>query len=374
MKITCFGDLHIGNKNFGFLDSETGLNTREIDALNLIDKIIDYNLENSIKLLVFAGDMYKNNSPSPTLQTKVNEKIKRGVDAGLTILLLDGNHDISKMETAHSALKNFDTFNVEGVIHTRFHKEYIYEENSEKIKFVFLPTYHTKESIEEIVNNTIYDIPVIFIFHGTLQGANLNDYLIEHRETFVDSKLFHRDGVLGVICGHLHKHQIINKKPLIFYTGSTQRIDFNEENQEKGFVVFDIKNLDYEFIELDSQKFMTINMDLTTEIDIEGKLLNEINKNSKKIKDAIVRIQLDLEEGTRFNERNIYNTLEQIGAKNVLDIQKNFNYKRNMRNKELTENISIKQGLELFYKDKIRQKERIELGNKLIEEMEKKEK
>jgi len=372
LKILCFADLHIGTKLHGFLDSETGLNTRELDALNLIDNIIDYALDNNIKIITFAGDMYKNNLPTTTLQTKVNEKIKRGVDSGLTILLLDGNHDISKMETAHSALKNFDIFDINGIVHTRFHKEFIYEENEEKIKFVFLPTYHTKEEIENIVNNTVYDVPVIFIFHGTLSGANLNEYLITSKECYIDSTIFHKEGILSVICGHLHKYQIINMDPLIFYTGSTQRIDFNEEDQEKGFVVFDTENLQYDFIELNSQKFFTLNIDLTLENDIEKKILDEIKYNSEKIKDAIVRIKLDLEEGSRFNERKIYLELQKIGAKNILNIQKNFNYKRNMRNQELTENLSIQQGLELFYKNKTREKERIELGNKLIEKLEEK--
>ena len=374
MRILSFADLHIGVKTFGVLDPKTGLNTCEIDALNLLDQIIDHALSNNIKIIVFSGDMYKNNLPTTTLQTKVNEKIKRGVDSGLTILLLDGNHDISKMETTHSALKNFDIFNIEGVVHTRFHKEYIYEDNGEKIKFVFLPTYHTKEGIEEIVNNTIYDIPVIFIFHGTLQGANLNDYLIENREIFVNSAIFHRDGIKAVICGHLHKYQILNRDPLIFYTGSTQRIDFNEENQEKGFVVFNTKNLEHEFIELNSQKFFTLDLNLITETDIENKILNELNNNSEKIKDAIVRIRLDLEEGIRFDERKIYKELEKMEAKNILNIQKNFNYKRNIRDREMNENISIAQGLELYYKNKSRSKERIELGKKLIEESEKREK
>ena len=40
-----------------------------------------------------------------------------------------------------------------------------------------------------------------------------------------------------VALGHIHKHQVIGQNPHVVYSGSIQRIDFGEENDEKGFCV-----------------------------------------------------------------------------------------------------------------------------------------
>lgn len=370
IKITACADVHLGMKLYGKIDPITGLNTREIQTLSILDDIIDYNLKNNIKLFVLAGDAYKNNMPSPTLQDEFNKRIKRASDNGITCLILDGNHDVSKMNSTASALKQFDTLNVHNVIHTRFHKEYIYEQDGEKIKFVFLPTYHTKEEIEDIVKNTKYTgEPIVYIGHMTLTGANLNDWLIADKETYIDKSIFNREGVKAVITGHLHKFQILNSDPLIFYTGSTQTIDFNEENQEKGFVVLtlDNDNIDYEFNKVNSQKFYTFKVDVAGNELATDYVLSNLNTN--KIKDSIVRVILNIDEDTKVNDKEIIDYINKYDPFCVLDIQKFYVNKKLVRNAELTENLSVYKSLELYYDGKPRSKERIELGKKILGEL-----
>ncbi|MFM8490588.1 MAG: Rpn family recombination-promoting nuclease/putative transposase, partial [Candidatus Methylopumilus sp.] len=54
----------------------------------------------------------------------------------------------------------------------------------------FLPTYHTAEEIENIVKNTKYEgHPIVYIFHSTINGANLNDWNIAEKETYVEESL-----------------------------------------------------------------------------------------------------------------------------------------------------------------------------------------
>jgi exonuclease SbcD len=192
MKICCFADLHAGVKTYGKLDPITGLNTREIEAFNILDQVIDYCISNKIFVLVGAGDMYKNNSPSPTLQDEFNKRIKRASDAGIQVLLLDGNHDVSKLETSVSATKSFNTLEVSNVVHTRFHMEYgvVDDTTGKTYQFVFLPTYHTKQQIESIVNKINYDYPTIFIGHLTMRGAMLNDWLITEKEVYIETDVF----------------------------------------------------------------------------------------------------------------------------------------------------------------------------------------
>jgi exonuclease SbcD len=368
-----FADFHLGVKSYGKLDSETGLNIREVKALETLDNMIQYAIDNNIKLIVGAGDMYKNSLPSPTLQNEFNKRIKKAADKGITVLLLDGNHDVPKVDQKSSPLKPFDTLDIPNVIHTRFHREYIYEENGEKIKFVFLPTYHNKQKIKDIIKNTEYEgFPIVYIGHITIKGALLNDWLVENKEIYIEAEEFNREGVAAAILGHLHKHQILLEDPLVFYTGSTQRIDFNEEKQPKGFIELNIKqngDTSYDFIEVKSQKFLTLKLEYNCDGDITDDILRELDKNKDKIKNSIVRIQIKMNEGTTLQENKIYKYGYVLGALNMLGVQKEYDYQDRSRNEELTENVSVNDGLKMYYGDKERSEERIQLGKEIINEI-----
>lgn len=374
IKILSFADFHVGVKTYGKIDPETGLNTREIQTLEILDEMVDYAINNKIPVIVAAGDMYKNNLPTPTLQDEFNRRMKRAADAGICCLILDGNHDVSKMQTTSSAMKQFSTLEVPNIIHTRFHKEYIFNDSEgNKIKFVFLPTYHTKEEIKSIVDKTTYDgYPIVFIGHMTVRGAALNDWLIEDKEIYIDMEDFYKDGVAAVICGHLHKHQILNQNPLIYYTGSTQRVDFNEEKQPKGFVLLDVNqdcSVENEFIEVQSQKFYTLKLDVQNNSNATEFIIDNLIKDEEKIKNSIVRIILDVNDATQINEKEIYQKINEFNAFNILDIQKVYDYRKHARNSEITEHLSIEKSLELYYQNKPRAKERIELGKEIIKQL-----
>ena len=75
MKLICFADTHAGVKNYGRLDKNSGLNEREIQTLGLLNEVVEYAINNFADGVVFAGDMYHKNMPSPTLVNKVNEII-----------------------------------------------------------------------------------------------------------------------------------------------------------------------------------------------------------------------------------------------------------------------------------------------------------
>src|SRR5262245_22717830 len=43
-----------------------------------------------------------------------------------------------------------------------------------------------------------------------------------------------------VALGHHHPYQVLRERPPVIYAGSMQRVDFGEEGDPKGFVVFDL--------------------------------------------------------------------------------------------------------------------------------------
>lgn len=375
MKIVCFADFHLGVNSYGKIDPTTNLNTRILKALESLDEMIEYTIKKNIKIVVFAGDAYKNSIISSNVQAEFNKRMRKLVDNGIKVLLLDGNHDVDKIETKKSPLNVYDDLKVENLYQTRFHKEIELKIDNETIKFVFLPTYHTEAEIREIVDNTTYDgIPIVYILHSTLRGANLNDWNIAEKETYIDPVIFDKTGVAACISGHLHKHQILYNKPLVFYTGSLQRVDFSEEKQDKGFVVLDVEQdgtVTYDFIKVESQKFFTLDLDLIGESDETDIIIDNLEMFKKKIENAIVRIRIDINKSNAINEARIYERAYELGAENVLDIQKKFQKQNTTRVAGLTEHVDEYKALEMYYNGKDNADKLIEKGKSIIEQAKK---
>ena len=63
MEICCIADIHIGVKSYSPIDPKTHFYTRELEALNNLQYVINKCLEKSISILVIAGDIYHNSKP-----------------------------------------------------------------------------------------------------------------------------------------------------------------------------------------------------------------------------------------------------------------------------------------------------------------------
>lgn len=368
IKIATFADFHLGVKTYGIVDSKTGLNTREINALKSLDIMIDYCIDNNIKYILGAGDMFKNNLPSPTIQNEFDKRIHRASSNGIILYLMSGNHDVSSLGTAKSPLETYKTLKVNNVYHSRFTEEYYINDN---LRILMLPTYCNQTEIENILDNYQKDVPTIVVGHSTILGAKLNDWLLEQNENAVDCKIFERPGIIAVVLGHLHKYQILNTCPLTYYTGSLQRIDFSEELQEKGFVVLEIddKKVDYKFIEVSSQKFHTINLDLTS-IEDEMTHITKIIENDKmKINGSIVRLSMDVKKNNNINDSIIIKQLKEHNVESIASIQKNVNRDESIRNKDINETITEEKALDIYLKDNDNKNEIMKLGLEIVNKL-----
>ena len=101
-----------------------------------------------------------------------------------------------------------------------------------------------------------------------------------------------------VALGHIHKKQILSHDPPVIYPGSLQRIDFSEEDDEKGFFVIDVAvggQASFKFHPIKERRFLTIKVNIgPQEIDPTQAVLREIERHD--ITDAIVRVQITIPE------------------------------------------------------------------------------
>ena len=372
MKIITFADAHIGISTYSTIDPETNLSTRVLDSLNGIDQIINYAEENNIKYILFAGDMFKNALPSPTLVREINKRIKASAEKGIKWIIQDGNHDVSPLETAKSASDPLSTLKVENVEHTRFEKTYMIDNN---IRVLVLPTYTTQEEVENILSKYNDNIKTIVMGHFTSLNAKLNDWLIASNEDAIDIKIFQKPNILAVVLGHLHKHQILNTNPLSYYCSSTIRTDFNEEHDKKGFVVLDIDNnynVSYIFKEIKTQEFLSVKMDLVGEDDAQANVMAYLNHIKNDLNDKVVRVQLTLDKENNIDDNEILEFLKNNNVSYIANISKIFDREQLIRNKDINEQITEEEALREYFKDNSDKDEIIKLGISIINEMKEK--
>jgi exonuclease SbcD len=100
-----------------------------------------------------------------------------------------------------------------------------------------------------------------------------------------------------VALGHVHRHQNLNpsNEPAVVYPGSIERVDFSEEDEEKGYVMVTItpgsrgdRTTQWEFCPLPARRFCTLRVDLSESADPLADLLKAIDP--AKVTDAVVRV------------------------------------------------------------------------------------
>jgi exonuclease SbcD len=101
-----------------------------------------------------------------------------------------------------------------------------------------------------------------------------------------------------VALGHIHRHQVPSYHPPIVYAGSMERLDFSEEEDDKGFYVVDIEGkgkVSFDFHPVEARRFLTIRVHIDSQDpDPTLTILDAIAQRQPEIKDAIVRLQIAL--------------------------------------------------------------------------------
>src|SRR5262245_391293 len=115
IKLLHLADLHIGMENHGRLDPASGLHSRLIDYLERLDEAIDVGLDAGVDIVLIAGDIYNTRTPIPTHQRECAKRINRLRSAGLPVVILTGNHDISPSAGRAHSIEIFETLTIEGV-------------------------------------------------------------------------------------------------------------------------------------------------------------------------------------------------------------------------------------------------------------------
>jgi len=115
LRLLHLADIHFGMENYGRLDAATGLNRRLLDFARSVHCAIDYALDHSVHLAIFAGDIYKHRDPDPSWQREFAQCVRRLTDASVPVVILVGNHDLPNTVGKAHAVEIFATLGLPGV-------------------------------------------------------------------------------------------------------------------------------------------------------------------------------------------------------------------------------------------------------------------
>ena len=283
MKILAFADAHINAVQSGRWDNTTGLPVRVMDFLRSLDTIIDTAIEKNVDLVIFAGDAYKNNTPSPAHQAAFDSRILRLENAKIETYLLVGNHDMSSRSCDH-ALTTFKTFKAK-YIHVVDEIELIKTDAFDIVNLCWVHKSHLVtgeviQQLETLIEGMDPNTPNIFMGHCSIVGAKFSSerLIMLGDDLILPSKLLTESDFDFVILGHIHKHQVIDDQ--IIYPGSIERVDWGESGEDKGFIIADVRkdSCDWKFHKLDTRPMLDYKVLLESKEEIHQAIYREMDK------------------------------------------------------------------------------------------------
>ena len=329
MKILHFADLHLGVENYsGGINPESGLSWRFHDFLSTFDEVVDYALSENVDLVLFCGDAYKSRDPSQTHQREFARRIWKLSSSGIPVFLLIGNHDLPNAFGRATTLEIFRTLDIPNVTVASSLGTYQVETKAGPLQVVALPwarksailsreetknlTFdEVNERLEQILTERLKieiealdrNLPAVLAAHVSLANAKPGSErgMIIGRDYVLLPSVVRDPALDYVALGHIHKKQVLSPAdPPVVYPGSLERIDFSEEDDEKGFFIVEISQkgqTSFEFHPVKARRFLTIKVDLGPgEPEPTQAVLRAIARRQPEIKDAIVRLQVTLPE------------------------------------------------------------------------------
>jgi len=346
VKLLHTADIHLGFKTHGRRDPETGLSTRLLDVRDSLDAVVQRALDADVDAFLFCGDAYHTADPTPTQQKIFVQCLRPLAEAGIPIVLIVGNHDHPVTFGRASSLDIFD--HVTGEVHC-YRKPapnvQVVDTKSGPLQLIPLPwpirsqilakdEYRTmspdelRQFIEEHYVTYVQrrteeirgeepgvtpdgteralspDVPTVLAGHVTVQGAALagseHTTTIASEPTFTVGQLAVRS-IDYVALGHVHRPQDRNEDghPPVVYSGSIERVTFNEADERKGFRLVDIDPsrdpiTHTTFVETPARPFVAVQVDVRDADAPTDRILEAIDEQD--VTDAIVRVRYRVEE------------------------------------------------------------------------------
>lgn len=377
-RIAFTADLHVdayGSR----IDPATGLNARLLDYLRTTRWVAQAARDRDARALVVAGDFTERKHVNDWLLGYIGDSLS---DGPARQIYLRGNHDaevaheskvsvlgrMSKGWTAHTAAPGLDL--VDDVVVAslpyldrhwlRAREEFRGVPDADVFRVLAEQFLTIARGLYAAAKQAHPAKAAILVCHQTLAGAAMSDSqraFLGDVSLVIDSRALADIGFEAVVAGHLHRHQVVvsGERPVL-YAGSIERVDFGEQNEEKGFLVADIApgRFEWEFIPTPARRFVTLPgepfLDSPGDADVEG---------------AVVRVRDLPPEADPAEVRRL---LEQAGAFEISSIERRPQEAAGATG-GMAESLSPAEALQAYFAADAEREALVERGRELLAEV-----
>ncbi|OGS01162.1 MAG: hypothetical protein A2V88_08760 [Elusimicrobia bacterium RBG_16_66_12] len=340
-------DLHLGIDNVGGVN-EYGLPARVDDYLAALDQIVDHAVAEKVDLFILAGDLTKQRNTPQRIVAALFERFQRLIGAGITILLVRGNHDGDSGEGRANLL---DTAGYLSRLMMPINRPeaFVWENrvNDKACRIAGIPwprigraegrpLDELTRAADESLRVTIRDLcqeshmPQILIGHLAVAGADRasDQWMTLGYEPLIRPADFPESLDL-VILGHYHKPGRLDpplRRAPMFYCGSPVIIDFGEEGQAKRFWYFELDGsrppgercTKLEALPLPGRPFVTVDFEIPASAQPSGDIIDGDGlREGRHIDGCVVRLRIKCataEQAAALNLNAVAASLREAGA------------------------------------------------------------
>jgi exonuclease SbcD len=334
--IVFFSDTHCG---FDFpLRPRVDRRHRGEDFFNNFNKVLSYAVKTHVDLVVHGGDLFFRSKLPPLIIDKVYQSLLAFTNYGIPIYIIPGNHERSQLPGSlflnHPLINVFNdpgTFTILSKDVRIAMSGFPCERDDIKTRFnILLKKSGWYQSSAQIK---------LLCMHQVIEGASVGPKNYTFRSgAGVIPMSYIPDDAQAILCGHIHRHQVIfkhqrgNKPPIpVIMAGSTERASFAEMSEDKGFyhLVFrmgwdhqwQLERL--EFIHLPTRPMVDIKISQPwRRIDLEIQIRNKIRDLDKN---AIIRFISD----NHFNSETVW-PINSARLRQILPATMNFTFSSNL--------------------------------------------
>ncbi len=258
LRIIHVADFHLGNRFVG-LEGENVEEQRRADMFRNLDIIASHAVEKNVDLVLISGDIFHKPTPSPIDFVKFSEFVGRLVRNNIYVVAIAGNHDKPKIANMSTP--------IEGLIRAGVPRFYFFRTipesplmldiNGKKTCIVPIPYVDPNVlrasgiglSYERFLEREILRLRrkaermdpqyKILMAHVMLSEAKVTKIpSLYIREVKIGSSALREEFFDYVALGHVHRPQRIGER--IFYSGSIERMAFDEEHEKKSFIIAEL--------------------------------------------------------------------------------------------------------------------------------------
>lgn len=283
MKIVHTGDIHLGYSAYGKL-SLSGMNQRMMDVFDSFEHMVDFCINEKVDVLMISGDLFHSLKPSMSTLAFCMQQMSRLSDNGIHVLIVGGNHDTPKSKLVSSPLETLKFFdNVTCAV-----------DDTKSVSigdadFVLVPYIFDKKRLMEelskaasLVREGRLSVLIIHMAYGKFKMMQYDEVCIEPDET-IDMDAFDY-----VAMGHYHTSWTDEN---LAYSGSLERLTFNEKDDEKGFWLITTPLMTLEKVKNDAREMVDLpDVDLIDTTSPTSDIVDSLKDVA--IKDRIFRMRV----------------------------------------------------------------------------------